>query len=295
MILNVSGRTDIVAFYSKWFINRYREGYVDVRNPFNYSMVSRIKFSSVDAILFCTKNPNPIIEYISEIDKPIIFHVTITPYKKDIELDVCDKGLVIEGVKKISDIIGCDNVCIRYDPIFLSDKYDLEYHKRAFSRLCFLLEGYVKKIIVSFLDIYKNVKKNRDVLGYREFTDSDYKELGLFFSEIAKKYGMTVQTCCEDNNLVEYGFIKGECLSHSDAYKLTGKAFKTWKARGSSNCQCVSMVDIGVYNSCKHFCKYCYANYDEDLVKKNYLEHDSESSLLIGHLESGDIIRERIK
>ena len=295
MILNVSGRTDIVAFYSKWFINRYREGYVDVRNPFNYSMVSRIKFSSVDAILFCTKNPNPIIEYISEIDKPIIFHVTITPYKKDIELDVCDKGLVIEGVKKISDIIGCDNVCIRYDPIFLSDKYDLEYHKRAFSRLCFLLEGYVKKIIVSFLDIYKNVKKNRDVLGYREFTDSDYKELGLFFSEIAKKYGMTVQTCCEDNNLVEYGFIKGECLSHSDAYKLTGKAFKTWKARGSSNCQCVSMVDIGVYNSCKHFCKYCYANWGEDLVKKNYLEHDSESSLLIGHLESGDIIRERIK
>ena len=78
MILNVSGRTDIVAFYSKWFINRYREGYVDVRNPFNYNMVSRIKFSSVDAILFCTKNPNPIIEYITEIDKPIIFHVTIT-------------------------------------------------------------------------------------------------------------------------------------------------------------------------------------------------------------------------
>ena len=295
MILNVSGRTDIVAFYSKWFINRYREGYVDVRNPFNYNMVSRIKFSSVDAILFCTKNPNPIIEYITEIDKPIIFHVTITPYKNDIEPNVCDKRLVIEGVKKISDIIGCDNVCIRYDPIFLSDKYDLEYHKRAFSRLCFLLKGYVKKIIVSFLDIYKNVKKNRDVLGYREFTDSDYKELGLSFSEIAKKYGMTVQTCCEDNNLVEYGFIKGECLSHSDAYKLTGKAFKTWKARGSSNCQCVSMVDIGVYNSCKHFCKYCYANYDEDLVKKNYLEHDPESSLLIGHLESGDIIRERVK
>ena len=92
-----------------------------------------------------------------------------------------------------------------------------------------------------------------------------------------------------------FSMIKGECLSHGDAYKLTGKAFKTWKARGSSNCQCVSMVDIGVYNSCKHFCKYCYANYDEDLVKKNYLEHDPESSLLIGHLESGDIIRERVK
>ena len=39
MILNVSGRTDIVAFYSDWFINRLKEGFVDVRNPFNNKMV----------------------------------------------------------------------------------------------------------------------------------------------------------------------------------------------------------------------------------------------------------------
>ena len=42
MILNVSGRTDIVAFYSEWFMKRYKEGFVDVRNPFNPKMVSRI-------------------------------------------------------------------------------------------------------------------------------------------------------------------------------------------------------------------------------------------------------------
>lgn len=33
MVLNVSGRTDIVAFYSDWFMNRIKEGFVDVRNP----------------------------------------------------------------------------------------------------------------------------------------------------------------------------------------------------------------------------------------------------------------------
>ena len=85
MILNVSGRTDIVAFYSKWFINRYKEGFVDVRNPYNPNLVSRINFDNVDAILFCTKNPIPILDFINNIDKPIEFHVTITPYKKDIE------------------------------------------------------------------------------------------------------------------------------------------------------------------------------------------------------------------
>lgn len=42
MILNVSGRTDIVAFYTPWFINRYKDGFVDVRNPFNSKLVNRI-------------------------------------------------------------------------------------------------------------------------------------------------------------------------------------------------------------------------------------------------------------
>ena len=84
MILNVSGRTDIVAFYSKWFLNRLKEGYVDVRNPFNPNLVSRIDFDDVDLILFCTKNPIPIVDKLGDIKIPYIFYVTITPYKDDI-------------------------------------------------------------------------------------------------------------------------------------------------------------------------------------------------------------------
>ena len=104
MILNVSGRTDIVAFYSKWFMNRYREGFLDVRNPFQPKFVSRIYFEDVDAILFCTKNPIPILKDISEIQKPILFHITLTPYQKDIEPNVPPKGQIIEAIKKISSI-----------------------------------------------------------------------------------------------------------------------------------------------------------------------------------------------
>ena len=96
MILNVSGRTDIVAFYTEWFMNRYKEGFVDVRNPFNPKMISRIKFENVDAILFCTKNPKPILKYLKEIDKPILFHVTLTSYNKDIEPNVPNKKEMIE-------------------------------------------------------------------------------------------------------------------------------------------------------------------------------------------------------
>jgi len=294
MILNVSGRCDIVAFYTKWFMNRINEGYVDVRNPFNRKLVSRIKFSNVDLIMFCTKNPIPIIPYLKSINKPILFHVTITPYNKDIEPNVIDKRKVIEGVKEISKIIGRENVYVRYDPIFLSDKYNLDYHIKAFDKLCKLLNGYVNHIIISFLDIKKNVLKNKNILKYREFTRDDYKEIGLNFSKIALENNITVQTCFEKENLVEYGFLRGECISHELAFKLTGKTYKSWSARKEKLCNCVEMVDIGVYNSCSHFCCYCYANFDEKLVKSNMSNHNPNSSLLIGELESDDIIKERI-
>lgn len=160
MILNVSGRTDIVAFYSEWFMNRYKEGYVDVRNPFSPKLVSRIYFRDVDAIMFCTKNPIPILDRIQEIDKPILFHVTLTPYKRDIEPNVIAKDKIIEAIKKLSNIIGKDNVVVRYDPVFISDEYSLEYHVKAFDRVCSLLDGYVSKILISFIDNYKNVRKN---------------------------------------------------------------------------------------------------------------------------------------
>ena len=100
MVLNVSGRTDIVAFYSDWFMNRIEEGFVDVRNPFNLKLVSRIYFEDVDLILFCTKNPIPILDKIEKINKPILFHVTLTPYRKDIEVNVPPKGKIIRSEER---------------------------------------------------------------------------------------------------------------------------------------------------------------------------------------------------
>lgn len=293
MILNVSGRTDVVAFYTPWFIKRYQEGFVDVRNPFHHTLINRIYFEHVDAIVFCTKNPIPILDFLPKIQKPILFHVTLTPYKKDIEPNVPPKGLIIKAIKKVSNIIGIESVVVRYDPIFLSDKYHLEYHKKAFENMCTMLEGYVKTIIVSFMDDYKNVQKNKYILKHRVWTEQDYHDLGISFSASAKKHGMTVQTCCEERNLTEYGFQKGDCVSHELAYKMTKKTYKTWKAR-NKNCQCVELVDIGVYNSCQHFCKYCYANYDEKKVNQNIKKHHPNSTLLIGEIEKSDIIKVRV-
>ena len=295
MILFVSGRCDIVAFYTKWFINRFRDGYVMVRNPFNPKLVSKINFNNVDMIMFCTKNPLPIIPYLKEINKPILFHVTLTSYKKDIEPNVIDKSKIIEGIKELSKILGADNVVVRYDPILINNKYNIEYHKKAFKRICELLNGYIKTIIVSFIDNYKNVEKNYGFIKPAPITEEMYKEIGNSFSKFAKDNGIVVQTCSEKHNLVEYGFINGNCLSQELALKLTGKKYPLQHVRKSALCKCIQMVDIGVYNTCTHLCKYCYANYNEKDVFKNNKLHNPNSPLLIGNLQKDDIIKERFK
>lgn len=295
MILFASGRTDIPAFYSNWFINRVKAGFVDVRNPFNQKLVSRIYFSDVDMIMFCSKNPLPMINKLDILKVPVLFHVTITPYGKDVEPNIPDKRLIIDGVKKLSLVLSIDNVVVRYDPIFLSDKYNVDYHIRAFDKLCKNLNGYVNKIIVSFMDEYKNVRSNKNILKYRAFTREDYKKIGEAFSKSAMDNGMSVQTCFEDEDLTQYGFVKGECLSHELAYILTGKKFKSSNVRKEKKCECVQMVDIGDYNSCMHMCKYCYANYDEKAVSNNFERHDDNSSLLIGSIQRDDVIKVRKK
>lgn len=295
MILFASGRTDIPAFYSNWFINRVKAGFVDVRNPFNQKLVSRIYFSDVDLIMFCSKNPLPMINKLDTLNVPVLFHVTITPYSKDVEPNIPDKRLIIEGVKKLSLVLGIDNVVVRYDPIFLSDKYNVDYHIKAFDKLCKNLNGYINKIIVSFMDEYKNVRSNKNILKYRAFTREDYKKIGEAFSKSAHDNGMSVQTCFEDEDLTQYGFVKGECLSHELAYILTGKKFKSSNVRKEKKCECVQMVDIGDYNSCMHMCKYCYANYDEKAVSNNFERHDDNSSLLIGSIQRDDVIKVRKK
>ena len=295
MILNISGRTDIIAFYTPWLINRLKAGYVDVRNPFYPKLVSRIYFKNVELMLFCTKNPGPIIKYLPKLKEKVVVEITLTPYKKEIEPHAPDKKEIIKEIKEISKILGKEQVYVRYDPIFISEYYTIEYHKKAFKKLCQELEGYIDKIIISFIDEYKNVKNNAKVLNQKEITKEVLKEIGLSFSSIVKKHNITVQTCSEEHNLKEYGFKIDDCLSKELAKKLTGKNYPKWNSRNNKYCHCVKMVDIGEYNSCYHKCKYCYANFDETKIIENMKRHNPNSSLLIGELKKEDIIKERTK
>lgn len=64
MIVSVSRRTDIPAIYSEWFFNRFKDGEVYIRNPFNRKQVSRVRLNrqAVDCFVFWSKNPKDMID-----------------------------------------------------------------------------------------------------------------------------------------------------------------------------------------------------------------------------------------
>lgn len=297
MILFVSGRCDIPAFFSTWFYNRLKEGYVDVRNPFDSHAISRIYLNeqNIDVILFCTKNPIPMLSRLDEIAFPYLFHITFTPYHHDIEPMVINKKKILEAIRQLSDKLGKERVIVRYDPILLTDKYTIAYHERAFHKLCEELYGYVDKIIISFVDLYKNTKEHKNEVGLTEITEQDMHAIAKYFGSIAKKYHMNISTCAEEIDLQAYGIQKGKCIDRIALEKVAQHSLAHIKDKGvRQQCSCIQTVDIGDYNCCVHGCKYCYANYQTSLIQENMQMHDPNSSVLIGHIQETDriVIRE---
>lgn len=292
MILFVSGRCDIPAYYSEWFFNRLSAGFVDVRNPFNPHQISRIPLTeqNVDAVLFCTKNPIPLLKRLDEIPFPYLMHVTLTPYHRDIEPNVIDKQEVLNAIKTISERIGKDRIVVRYDPILLTKRYTIEYHLKAFEKLAKEISNIVSTIIISFVDLYKNTKENTDQMGLIEMQENDMKVLAHGIGSISKQYGIHVQTCGEDIELNDYGIDKGACVSKEIMEALLHRPYDVPKGKPVRNCKCLPFVDIGDYNACAHLCKYCYANYDEKQVRSRMKLHNPNATILLGEVSEEDKI-----
>ena len=294
MIINTGQRTDIPAFYAKWFAGRLKEGFVCVRNPYNPNQVSRYRLdpSVVDVIGFCTKNPAPMFPYMELLKEyGQYWFVTLTPYGRDIEPNVPDKHHLIEDFKTLSDIVGVGAVGWRYDPIFLSDKYTIDYHLRAFRQIAEALSGYTKTVVISFIDLYPKVKKNFPEA--REVSHDDRLLLGRQIIEIATTCGMTVKPCAEGDELSSYGADCSGCMKISDYEKAIGERLLPPKKKGArAECACYLSCDIGAYNTCRHLCKYCYANAEPDVVMAQSRQHDPTSPFIIGNYLPDDDIHD---
>lgn len=295
MILNTGNRTDIPAYYSEWFYNRIKEGFVYVRNPYYPNQVQRFVLSPelVDCIIFCTKNPAPMLPRIEEFSAFRQFwQVTITPYGTDVEPYVPEKNKVMDSLKRLSERFGVEAVSWRYDPIFISEKYSLDFHLETFEKMAENLRGYVDQCVISFIDLYAKTKRN-----FHEVQAVNVKEraiIGEKFAEIGKAYGILIRSCCEGTELQKYGINVDGCMTKAVIERAIGATLdipgKMTRAR--EECDCLLGNDIGMYNTCGHGCLYCYANYDRKTVEENMRLHNPKSPFLIGEQQPQDVIKD---
>ncbi len=297
MILSVSRRTDIPAFYSDWFFNRIKEGFLYVRNPMNIHAVSKITLSPdiIDCIVFWTKNPQPMLERLSEIDNyNYYFQFTINPYDDKLERLVPKKTQIFDTFKRLSDIIGPERIVWRYDPILVSDTIDTDYHTKYFEAIAKHLKGYTNRCVVSFIDKYKKTEMNLRDTTVRELSEPEIFKISQAISRIGNEYGMEMQSCAEKIDLSAYGIVHGKCIDDVLIENIIHRNLSIRKDKNQrAECGCIESVDIGEYNTCKHNCLYCYANFKNETVLQKSVKHNPNSPLLTGELSDKDVVRER--
>lgn len=294
MIIQTGMRTDIPAFYSEWLANRLREGFVLVRNPYNPQSVTRYELnpSVVDMIGFCTKNPAPMFPYM-ELLKPYgqYWFVTITPYGRNIEPNVPPVSEVIHSFSKLSEIVGVQSIGWRYDPIMLNDEWTAERHIRVFREMAEALSGFTHTAVISFIILYEKVKTN-----YPEAKTVPMKEqirITEEFVRIGREYNMVIKPCGDSRHLRNTGADCSGCMTVSTFETAIGQNLDVPpNPNNRKECACYLTGDIGAYNTCAHFCRYCYANAERKLILENMRRHDTKSPFLIGNLLPQDVIHQ---
>ncbi len=295
MILSVSRRTDIPAFYSDWFYKRVKEGFVYSRNPMNQLQVSNIPINTeiTDGIVFWTKNPANMLSRLKELEKfNYYFQFTLNAYSSAIEFHVPRKLQRLNTFKKLSDLIGPECVIWRYDPILLSDDIDVCYHLKHFEQTAKDLSGYARSCVISFIDMYKKTGINMKSTDARVLTIDEVNIIAKEFSGIAKTNNFNLQTCAEEYDLKKFRIEAGRCINHVLFEQMTGKTIKFTKDKNQRElCGCIESIDIGEYNTCLHNCLYCYAN--QTKVVQKSINHQPNLPLLIGEIKERDVVKDR--
>ena len=328
VIISASRSTDIPAFYAKWFMNRLKAGYCVWYNPFNQKPMF-ISFAKTKVVVFWTKNPEPMIPFLPELDMMGIhyyFQVTLNDYVNEgFEPNVSSVEHRIEVFKRLSDLIGKERVIWRFDPLIVTPQLTARQLLTKVYHVGNQLKGYTDKLVFSFIDVraYRKVQNNliKETPFYTRETVENAEPSGSYLTELveglaklrdhwkSEGWNLTLATCGESIDLDKYGIEHNRCIDGELMERLfvedkelvyylrTGKLpepdlfgnipeipsdRKDLKDKGQRKVCCfMSSKDIGMYNTCRHFCVYCYANTSKEVVLKNKERHSDESESII--------------
>lgn len=299
VIMSASRSTDIPAFYADWFLERLRAGFSVWVNPFNQERY-RVSFADTRMIVFWSKNPKPMLERLDEVEslgfRQYYFQFTLNDYVAEgLEPNVPPVAERIDTFRRLAGRIGKERIIWRFDPLLLSDSLTVGVLLEKIATIGHELHGATEKIVFSFADIqtYRKVSKNLSGTNCREFSSEEKIEFAKGLRDVNLSLGLEMATCAEDIDLSEYGIKHNKCvdddlmvrLFHDDAKLMDfiGAEYdmidgwtikKSRKDKGQRKaCGCIVSKDIGMYNTCPHLCRYCYANSSDNVVRRNYQKY----------------------
>jgi len=289
-VISVSRRTDIPALYAPWFMNRVRAGYCHWVNPFG-GQVYRVSLEPQDlvAAVFWTRHSGPLHKHLAELENRKLssyFHFTITGYPRWLEPHAPRVESALESFRELSRRLGPSRVIWRYDPIILSDKTPVDYHRRRFSELAAELKGFTSSCYFSFATFYGKTQRNLAKAAQAEgaiIVQPQPSEMGLLareLADIAASNGMTLKVCSCDS-LVGDGVERGSCIDAGILQRLRPDLDLGMKAAPTrDDCGCCEATDIGAFDTCTFGCSYCYANASHRAALGRRGQHDPKDSLL---------------
>lgn len=220
-ILSVSRSTDVPAFYTEWFFRSLERGYCRWHNPFNGADIY-VSFENVRFIVFWSKNPAPLIPYISHLQEHGIkcyIQYTLNDYEDErLEPVVPPLRHRIDTFKRLAEMPRVGAVVWRFDPLILSDKIGIDDLLRKIEGIGNQLTGYTEKLVFSFADIapYRKVSGNLTSHGinYQEWTESEMLDFARQLSELNHRncWNFQLATCAEKIDLGEYGIVHNRCI-----------------------------------------------------------------------------------
>ncbi len=297
MIISASRRTDIPGFYAQWFINRIRDGYCTVFNPYNREQFTRVSLQpeDVDIIVFWTRNPQPLIPYLKKLDQLgylYYFQFTVLNNPHLIDTRVPSLSTSLKIFKNLSGLIGPERIIWRYDPIVISNITDIEFHINTYKYIAEGLRNHTQRSVISLLDIYpklnkrfKTLKDNSvEIIDCNENFDHHYGEFMNSLAHIANENGMEIVSCAENLDLAKYNIRSGKCIDDAYIERVFGINVTHKKDPSQrKSCGCVVSKDIGVYNTCLFGCQYCYATSSFEKAKILHKNHNPDFTSMINY------------
>ena len=289
MIISASYKTDIPAFYGDWFVNRLRADSCKVVNPYN-ARISRVPLdrTSVDGIVFWTKNAGPFLphlEAVSALGYPFVVQYTINGYPRALESAVIDASRSIQHVRYISEKYGPRVPVWRYDTIIISTLTPPTFHLENFTRIAQQLEGAVDEVVISFMHLYDKTRRNlvraatERGFDWQDPPTEEKRELGSRLVAIAAQYGIRLSVCSQPSFVVD-GAAEARCVDADRLQELAGHRITARLHGNRKQCGCFESRDIGEYNTCPQGCVYCYAVVNTRLAKERFGLHDPKSEFL---------------